>query len=79
VRILDLGHLPYSVALKRQLETLEAVQSGGEDVLILVEHDPVLTLGANFHAENLLFSVDHYASLGIDVVRTDRGGDVTYF
>ncbi|MEW5883318.1 MAG: lipoyl(octanoyl) transferase LipB [Armatimonadota bacterium] len=48
------------------------------DTLLLVEHDPVLTLGANFHAENLLLSEEEYARRGIQVVRTDRGGDVTF-
>lgn len=38
----------------------------------------MLTLGANFHASNLLFSEEQYAARGIDVVTTDRGGDVTY-
>jgi lipoyl(octanoyl) transferase len=35
-------------------------------------------LGAAFHAENLLFPPEYYADKGIDLVPTDRGGDVTY-
>jgi len=78
-RVLDLGHLSYTAALEKQLEVLEAVQSGhSPHTLIFVEHDPVLTLGANFHEENLLLSREEYARQGIDVQRTDRGGDVTY-
>jgi lipoyl(octanoyl) transferase len=48
------------------------------DTLVFVEHDPVLTLGSNFHAENLLLSPEEYRRRGIEVVQTDRGGDVTY-
>ena len=77
-RVIDLGLCEYREAWDRQLEVQASVLEGGEDVLILVEHPPVLTLGANFHEENLLLSREEYASRGIDVVRTDRGGDVTY-
>lgn len=76
--VLDLGRLAYRPAWDRQLEVLEGVQGGGPDTLILVEHDSVLTLGANFHAENLLLPVAEYERQGIEVVETDRGGDVTY-
>jgi lipoate-protein ligase B len=55
------------------------VQSGTRgDTLVFVEHPHVLTLGANSHEENLLLSREQYAERGISVVRTDRGGDVTY-
>jgi lipoyl(octanoyl) transferase len=77
--VLDLGRLGYGPSYDRQLEVHKGVLSGDlPDTLILVEHPPVLTLGANFHEENLLFPADAYAAKGIEVVRTDRGGDVTY-
>lgn len=76
--VLDLGKTPYREAWNIQLEVHERVLQGGEDTLILVEHPPVMTLGAAFHAENLLLPEDEYRARGIDVVRTDRGGDVTY-
>jgi lipoyl(octanoyl) transferase len=64
-------------ALQRQV--LDAVASDRlPDTLLLVEHDPVLTLGANFHEENLLFTREEYERRGIQVCKTDRGGDVTY-
>jgi len=78
VRVEDWGRLGYQLALTRQLELVEAVQSGEADCLVLVEHDPVLTLGANFHAENLLLDSAEYEARGIAVIPTDRGGDVTY-
>lgn len=78
MRVVDLGRMEYRAAWDIQLQTHAEVMAGGEDTLLLVEHDPVLTLGANFHAENLLHPVDNYKERGIDVVTTDRGGDVTY-
>ncbi len=68
----------YQDAWDIQLEVHEDVMAGREDVLLFVEHDPVLTLGANFHEENLLLTPEQYKERGIDVIRTDRGGDVTY-
>lgn len=74
----DLGHLNYEAALEIQRQTLEEVAAGAPDTLILVEHDPVLTLGANFHRDNLLFTPTEYEAKGIQVITTDRGGDVTF-
>lgn len=74
----DLGLLPYEEAWSLQRALVEGILAGGEETVLLVEHPPVLTLGAAFHAENLLFPEDAYRERGIDVVRTDRGGDVTY-
>jgi lipoate-protein ligase B len=77
--LVDLGHLSYDDAYRLQEAVLEDVKAGRrEDTLLFVEHDPVLTLGANFHAENLLLPVEEYRSRGIQVVETNRGGDVTF-
>jgi len=78
LRVLDLGHMEYRAAWDEQLRIHAEVEAGAPDSLILVEHPPVLTLGANFHEDNLLFSVADYERRGIAVHRTDRGGDVTY-
>lgn len=78
LRVLDLGLLEYRAAWDEQLRIHAEVEAGAPDTLILVEHPPVLTLGANFHEEHLLFSVTEYERRGIAVHRTDRGGDVTY-
>ncbi len=75
----ELGKLDYESAWNIQREVQAKVQSGeAEDTLILVEHPPVLTLGAGFHEENLLLSREAYTERGISIVKTDRGGDVTY-
>ena len=78
MRQFDLGRLEYRTAWGRQLEVWQEVQDGAPDTLLFVEHDAVLTLGASFHAENLLLPRDEYERRGIAVVETDRGGDVTY-
>ena len=74
----DLGLMPYGASWTLQRTLVEAILAGGEETILLVEHPPVLTLGAAFHAENLLLSEDEYRARGVEVVRTDRGGDVTY-
>ena len=77
--VIDLRRQTYQDAYEVQMDMVqEIIQGNRSHTLLLVEHDPVLTLGANFHAENLLFPVDWYKQQNIDVVKTDRGGDVTY-
>ena len=78
-RLLDLGRRPYRAVWALQHELHAAVAEGREpDTWIVVEHDPVITLGRNARDENLLVARDVLAARGIDVVETERGGDVTY-
>lgn len=75
----DWGCVPYALAADTQREYAEEIERGERNsTLVLVEHPPVFTLGANFHAENLLLRAEEYKARGFDVVPTDRGGDVTY-
>lgn len=77
--VLDLGHLGYEAAFARQLEVHAEVLEGiRPSTLLLVEHDPVITLGAAYHEENLRHDRAAYSGLGVEVHPTDRGGDVTY-
>jgi lipoyl(octanoyl) transferase len=79
LNVIDLGLCDYRVALDRQHEILAAVQKGiMDDTLILVEHPPVVTLGRNAEAGNVLFSEDFLKSQGFDVYHVERGGDATY-
>ena len=58
---------------------LDKVASGVEpSTLLLVEHPPVFSLGAAFQPDNLLFPASYYEEKGIEVVPTDRGGDITF-
>lgn len=77
--IQDLGRMAYQPAWEIQRQIQAEVQSGTRgDTLVFVEHPAVLTLGANFHEQNLLLSREEYEARGIEVHRTDRGGDVTF-
>ena len=77
--VIDLGRMNYLPCVDLQRKCVEEVANGSrKSTLFYVEHPPVLTLGASFHAENLLSPILEYQSRGIEVVRTDRGGDVTY-
>ena len=79
MQVVHLGRISYSDAVQKQLEILAQVQGGSlGDTLLLLEHSPVLTLGASFHAENLLHPREWYTNQGIEIAKTDRGGDVTF-
>jgi len=77
--VFDAGVMGYQPCwdLQKQLAA-EVAADARPETLVLVEHPAVLTLGANFHSENLLHPEEWYAERGIDIVVTDRGGDVTY-
>ncbi|MEA2718403.1 MAG: lipoyl(octanoyl) transferase [Candidatus Eremiobacteraeota bacterium] len=78
-RLLDLGRRRYAPVLELQRALHAAVAEGREpDAWIVVEHEPVVTLGRNAKASNVLLPRDMLASRGIDVVEIERGGDVTY-
>jgi lipoyl(octanoyl) transferase len=62
-----------------QNSLLDQVASGAEpSTLLFVEHPPVFSLGAAFQPDNLLFPAAYYQEKGIEVVQTDRGGDITF-
>jgi lipoate-protein ligase B len=79
VELVHLGRRSYLAALSVQETRQQEIISGQDrSALYFVEHDPVLTLGASFHEENLHFSREEYQGLGIQLEPTGRGGDVTY-
>lgn len=63
--------------LQQQLVALRA-EGRTRDLILLVEHEPVVTLGRSAKETNLLMGQTGYSNLGVDVVHTARGGDVTY-
>jgi len=70
------GSVPYDEALQWQYDLVEKRRSGLiDDTLILLEHPPVLTTGRRQQEHNILVDTD---ALGVPVIRTNRGGEVTY-
>jgi lipoyl(octanoyl) transferase len=76
---LYLGRVDYGEALRLQAE-LAALRLAGRvgNVLLLLEHPPVLTLGRNAKRENVLASDELLAARGVTLHEINRGGDVTY-
>lgn len=79
VWLVNIETMPYAEALELQ-RALVAARKRGElnDVLLLLEHPPVLTLGRNARDEHILASREALREMGVDVFRVERGGDVTY-
>ncbi|MFY9904113.1 MAG: lipoyl(octanoyl) transferase LipB [Terriglobales bacterium] len=79
ISVVQLGQLAYAEGLRLQRELVE-LRKAGEigDVLLLLEHSPVITLGRNAKAANVLASPDALAARGVEVFECDRGGDVTF-
>lgn len=67
-----LGRAGYRRVLADQLAARERVWAGGEGVVLLCEHPPVITLGRSADRANVLAPGD------VEVVQIERGGDVTY-
>jgi lipoyl(octanoyl) transferase len=74
-----LGRLAYAEGLDLQARLVaERQQQAIPDTLLLLEHEPVVTLGRNARRENLLLPEEELRRRGIEVFETGRGGDVTY-
>ena len=82
--VTNLGLLPYRRAWEIQEGTHARVLGGAEEQLLTVEHPPVVTLGRRAAAAdpaappNLLATPAALAAAGVDLVQSDRGGDVTF-
>jgi lipoyl(octanoyl) transferase len=75
----SLGLMPYQVAWDLQRELVERRKAQEiEDTILFLEHPPVITLGRNARAEHLLTPAATLRQLGIDLIESDRGGDVTF-
>lgn len=79
IQVLQLGRQDYATSLRLQ-ETLVELRKQGRiaDTLLLVEHDPVITLGRNAKRENIVASAEQLRQQGVELFEINRGGDVTY-
>jgi len=79
LEVRHLGRVPYAQGLDLQARLVAERQKGRiPDTLLLLEHDPVFTLGRNARQEHVLRSPEALKAQGFDVFETGRGGDVTY-
>ena len=74
-----LGRRPYGEILEMQRAlAAERIAGARPDTLLLVEHDPVVTLGRSTRREHLLLSEQALAARGVELFDIERGGDVTF-
>jgi lipoate-protein ligase B len=75
-----LGLVPYARALELQRSVARARISGAfaHDVLLLLEHPPVVTLGRSSKAQHLVASPAMLETRGVELFEAERGGDVTF-
>ena len=78
--VADLGVMPYAPALALQRAAARARIAGAldQDLLLLVEHPPVVTLGRSAKDAHLLASPALLAARGVELFEVERGGDVTF-
>lgn len=79
ISVVQLGAIEYAHGLRLQQKLVELrKESRIGDILLLLEHTPVVTLGRNAKAANILASPKQLAERGVEVFECDRGGDVTF-
>lgn len=73
------GLLPYREGWDLQHRLLQQVDRGeAPETILLVEHAPVYTLGFHGNAANLLVSEEMLRTRGAEILRVERGGDITF-
>jgi lipoyl(octanoyl) transferase len=79
ISVIQLGTVDYASGLRLQ-QQLVALRKEEKirDVLLLLEHSPVITLGRNAKAANVVASPELLAQRGVELFECDRGGDVTF-
>ena len=77
--VCHLGRVEYREAAALQERLREQVQAGRlPELMLLLEHPPVYTIGRRSDEGDLPFGEAFYRERGIDIVRTPRGGQLTY-
>lgn len=79
ISVLQLGTIDYATGLRLQQRLVE-LRKNNEigDVLLLLEHTPVITLGRNAKTNNIIASPELLAKRRVETFETNRGGDVTF-
>lgn len=80
LEVLELGRRDYldTLALQREVRLARIAGEIPHDVLLLVEHPPVYTLGRGTRATSLSTPAEHLEAAGAAVIEIERGGDVTW-
>ncbi len=79
ISVLQLGTLDYATGLRLQQKLVDLRKDDRiGDVLLLLEHTPVITLGRNAKTANVIASDEFLRQRGVEVFECDRGGDVTF-
>jgi lipoyl(octanoyl) transferase len=79
ISVVQLEVVDYATGLQLQQRLVNLRKDGLiGDVLLLLEHTPVITLGRNAKAKNILASSEQLSHRGVGVFESDRGGDVTF-
>ncbi|WP_305044680.1 lipoyl(octanoyl) transferase LipB [Geoalkalibacter sp.] len=77
-KVLRAGRLAYAGGLALQEQLIEQRLHGGPDILVLLEHEPTITLGRGADERHVLLDEDELKRRGIALHRVGRGGDVTW-
>lgn len=80
IRTEDWGRLPYREAWDRQKTVFQNLiaDPAADEIIAVVEHPPVYTLGFHGNENNLIASEERLLALGAECIRIERGGDITY-
>ena len=79
IKYIDLGLISYSECLDLQMKIVNLRHEGViGDVVLLLEHDPVITMGRSGGEDALLVTPERLAQAGVELYNTDRGGNITY-
>ncbi len=77
LEIRDLELISYAEAYKIQMKTVNEVIGGERNTLLLCEHPAVLTLGRMAAEQNILVSLEELSKRKVELIKIDRGGEVT--
>jgi lipoyl(octanoyl) transferase len=79
ISVVQLGTVDYATGLRLQRQLVDLRKEEKiDDVLLLLEHSPVITLGRNATATNVVASPELLTQRGVELFECDRGGDVTF-